>query len=258
MRHFPSAIQRASVIHSSPAPPTRRQEGSPVKPFRSLPVLALLIMLSSRASSSELTLISDNTWEAFDTDPTPSTPSLGPAQYVCLAVGCPSSCPTGAVLYGYGCGYWGAQLTPISGAHWIWKPSAPSDPADLAVACFAKTITINGSVVAATFYLAADDFAEVRVNGELAGSVGSITDYGSAAGAQGVLVGFDLAPFLGPGPNQIVVCSQNGPNSFTGLSCAPCSYSQNPAGVVFGGTILTNDVTRSHRPSWGILKAWYR
>src|ERR1051326_5536884 len=90
MRHFPSAIQRASVIHSSPAPPTRRQEGSPVKPFRSLPVLALLIMLSSRASSSELTLISDNTWEAFDTDPTPSTPSLGPAQYVCLAVGCPS------------------------------------------------------------------------------------------------------------------------------------------------------------------------
>lgn len=221
-------------------------------------LVAVCGLVGSRASAATLNFVSDTSWGAYDADPLSGGSFLGQAQFVCLNVGCPSSCPPGATLYGYSCGYWGADLTAIPGAHWVWKPAAITDPADLAVACLSKTFELVGLVVSATVYVAADDCAEVRINGQLVGSVGSVTDYGQAAGAQWALVAFNAAPYLVPGTNRIVVCGQDGPSSFTGLSCNPCDYTQNPAGVVFGGTIEVDQTTPTKRATWGSLKILYR
>jgi hypothetical protein len=49
------------------------------------------------------------------------------------------------------------------------------------------------------------------------------------------LVTFDITSFLSLGINTIQITGQNGPDSFCGITDA--NYSQNPAAVVFGGTI---------------------
>jgi hypothetical protein len=228
--------------------------------FVSAGLLCLVLGITVQAEAATVTFVSDTSWEAFDSNPLSGGTSLGQAQHVCLNVGCPSSCPPGATSYSYACGYWGADLGTIPGAHWIWKPGidATSVPADLALVCLAKTLTLVGVVISATVSVAADDYAEVQINGQSVGSVGSVTDYGMAAGAQGALVTFNAAPYLVSGSNEIVVCAQNGPSSYTGLSCNPCNYSQNPTGVVFGGAIELDQSTALKNPAWGQLKVLYR
>jgi hypothetical protein len=223
-------------------------------------LLCLALGTAVQAAAATVAFVSDTSWEAFDFDPLSGGTSLGQAQYVCLNVGCPSSCPAGATSYGYACGYWGADLSAIPGAHWVWKPGidATTVPADLALVCLAKTLTLNGVVTSATISVAADDYAEVHINGEFVGSVGSVTDYGLAAGAQGALATFDAAPYLVCGSNQLVVCAQNGPSSYTGLPCNPCNYAQNPAGVVFGGAVELDQSTGLGDVTWGHLKVLYR
>ena len=83
---------------------------------------------------------------------------------------------------------------------------------------------------------AADDFVEVRVNGTTVGTNGSTTDVTLAGQAQATPATFDLSPFLRAGDNTITVVGQNGPSSFAGCA-GPCTYAQNPAAVLFGGTL---------------------
>jgi hypothetical protein len=106
-------------------------------------------------------------------------------------------------------------------------------------------------------FIAADDFAEVQINGSVVGSTGSITDYGLASAAQGALKQFDLTQFLVAGMNTITVRAQNGPSSFAN-GCNPCSYAGNPAGTVFGGTLTFTATTPARQASWGKLKTLYR
>ena len=87
--------------------------------------------------------------------------------------------------------------------------------------------------------IAADDFADVNVNGMSAGSVGSISDSSQASMAQSSLTQFDLTPFLVAGTNTINILGRNGPQSFGGCTM-PCDYEQNPAGVVFDGKLECN------------------
>jgi hypothetical protein len=111
--------------------------------------------------------------------------------------------------------------------------------------------------MAGTIFVAVDDLAEVVVNGIVIGSTGSVTDFGEAASAQASLKEFDLLAFLEPGPNNITIRAQNGPSSFAG-GCNPCNYSQNPAGVVFGGSISCSGATAVHAATWGRIKTTYR
>jgi hypothetical protein len=121
-----------------------------------------------------------------------------------------------------------------------------------------KKIDIPGVPDGGVLYLAADDFAELSVNGVIIGSIGSVSDYGSAAGAQARVTRFDLTPFLVPGQNEILVRNQNGPGWFTGTSCSPCTFGQNPTGVLLGGSVSFNLATSSIGRTWGRLKAIYR
>ncbi len=95
--------------------------------------------------------------------------------------------------------------------------------ADFDEAVFARTFVLAGRPTSGWIEIAADDSAEVRVNGEVVGSIGG--------GSYGSLTRFDLSSPLKPGRNTIAIKATNGP------WCGTCPFSQNPAGVVFGGMI---------------------
>ncbi len=159
---------------------------------------------------------------------------FGPAQHVCLSSSSPPGCPNDAVVYGGGTG-WAASLSSISDATWVWRPGiSPSDLADNVEVTFTRTFVLSGAPTG-TISIAADDFAEVTVNGKVAGTIGSTTNVNDAFAAQSSLTTFDLAPFLVAGSNTIAIVGRNGPASF---SCGTkCTYAQNFAGVVFGGRL---------------------
>ena len=58
-----------------------------------------------------------------------------------------------------------------------------------------------------------------------------------AAASQNNATELVLDPALREGRNVITIVGQNGPASFAGGGCGArgCTYTQNPAGVVFGG-----------------------
>jgi hypothetical protein len=85
---------------------------------------------------------------------------------------------------------------------------------------FVRTFVLAGQPTSGWIDIAVDDSAEIRVNGQVVGSIGR--------GSYGSLTRFDLLAFLGPGRNTIAVKATNGP------WCGTCPFSQNPAGIVFG------------------------
>ncbi len=190
-----------------------------------------------------LAFVSDVTWDVYTVDPVanPTATPIGQAQHVCLTGTVPSSCPAGATIYGgsWTSAAWRADLSGIPGAHWIWAPnvSGTTTPADLKEYFFAKTFNLVGTPAGGTIAVAADDFAEVRVDGTVVGTVGSTSDFDVAFQAQGALQRFDITPLLHSGTNRIVIRAKNGPSSFSEGCGGACNYSQNAAGAVFGGLI---------------------
>jgi hypothetical protein len=167
----------------------------------------------------------------------PDGGSVGTAALVCVTPDTPPNCPPGAVSYKPNTAYtWTADTSAFPTARWIWRGDVtPDASADLQIAIFQKSFVL-GANPAGTIQIAADDFAEVEVNGSDAGTTGSVTDIGISDQAQKHLTPFDLGAFLVEGTNTITVIGQNGPTSFN--SCTgPCTYAQNQAGVVFGGVL---------------------
>ena len=161
--------------------------------------------------------------------------SLGPAATVCLNQALPGNCPPGAVLYGYGGNSqaWGGGQS-LTAAYWIWRADvAVQAPAALALAVFQRAFTA-GSGATGTIQISADDSATVFVNSVQVGAVGSVVDITAASKAQGFPTSVDLSGALRAGNNTITIVAQNGPY---GCGSGPCPYSQDPAGVVFEGTI---------------------
>jgi hypothetical protein len=187
-----------------------------------------------------ITFASSSEWIAYDDDPASNAAAnqLGAAQPVCLNAGAPPNCPAGAVLYGFANATWAANLATIPAALWIWGPGTTmSGAADLKRFAFVHQFVL-GATPNGTLNVAADDFAEVRVNGTVASSIGSVTDVGAASAANNSVKTIDISSLLRPGGNTITVIGQNGPPSFAGgCGGAACTYAQNPAGVVFGGTL---------------------
>jgi hypothetical protein len=164
-------------------------------------------------------------------------PGLGAARAVCVTPNNPPNCPGGALIYGSPSTPW-AGGRAIPSAFWIWRGDVTTTQfADFQVAAFQKTFVV-GVQPTGSIQVAVDDRAEVFVNGRVAGAVGSISDYAAAGQAENVLVTLDLTPVLSPGAVTLTVVAQNGPPSFgTGCNGTGCTYSQNPAGVVFAGTL---------------------
>ncbi len=149
------------------------------------------------AGTKTITFASGTNWRAYKSDP-----ALGPArskgwaQTVCVSSRIPAVCPEGALSYGNEIpdAGWGADLTSIPDAKWVWAPKiTPSTaPADLDEYFFSKKFNVKGNVVNATVSVAGDDFVQVIVNGAVVGSSGSVEDVGLAAYAQ-----FNLVPLQG-------------------------------------------------------------
>jgi hypothetical protein len=204
-----------------------------------------IFTVGTAGAATTISFTSGTDWTAFTADPgsTPflQTPNvLGPAQLVCMSAVAPPSCPSGATIYNSPFYGWTADLMAISGAHWIWRPGidGTSTPADLADYFFSKTIILDGAPTGGTIYVAVDDYASVRVNQQVVGTLGSIVD-ASLAGKHTYLTAYDIGGYLRAGRNVVTVEAQNGPWYFSGL-CNPCSYALNPAGVVFGGSMTLN------------------
>ena len=168
---------------------------------------------------------------------------------MCLNLSYPSPCPAGATVYGFVGGGWRADLSSIPGAHWIWAPNinGTTTPAELNQFFFSKTFQLDGSKAFGSISISADDFAEVRVNGHVVGTIGSVSDFSTALAAQGPLTTFNLTPFLKAGTNILTIRAENG--SF-GI-CCPSNYAGNPAGVVFGGFFMTPSIQIN--PSSGVI-----
>ena len=192
------------------------------------------------ATTNTVTFVSGAGWSSYADDPTTTPGSyVGPAQTVCLNAGSPSPCPVGAVQYGFGGSGWGADLSAISGASWVWGAgvTGATTPAELADYFFTKTFTLGGSPTGA-IWISADDNAVVFVNGVMVGEVGSTTNASLSIAAQSALTQFDLTSSLHAGSNTITIQGRNGVGAFVG--CSNCSYAQHPAGVVFGGSITSS------------------
>jgi hypothetical protein len=184
---------------------------------------------------------SDPTWAVFHRSTTSSFAFNGFAEEVCLnkLLASPPNCPTGAVNYDHLAVGW--QAAPrLYGSQWIWAPgiTGATTNADLAEYFFVKAFNLSGTPVSGTISVAADDSAEIFVNGKSVASVGSTTNIALAAAAQNVFTTFSIASYLRSGLNVIAVRGQNGPSSFAGgCGGGSCTYHQNPAGVVFYGSL---------------------
>lgn len=165
------------------------------------------------------------------------TSFLGLAQNVCLNSMYPANCPPGATLYGYTGPSWLADLSKIPGATWIYAPGITglSSPAQVRLYFFETDFVIPGTPTGGTLFIAADDFAQVIVNGASVRVTGSLTDLNAALDAQNHLHKVDITQFLVKGRNTIRIRQRDGTAKMVGCP-VPDNYECNPSGVVFGGS----------------------
>jgi len=197
-------------------------------------LLAAAVLTASPASAQQEIFIPSNaTWTAFDEGGGP----LGNAQLVCLrTTDIAYTCPAGATSWDYpgtGSQAWYQDLSVIPSGRYIWAPGITAQDIIFdAFYFFRKSITLNAPPQSGNFFITADDYAEVRVNGSLVGSVGSL----ACCGGPRPLRGFNILPFLRQGANDIEVKAKN--SFYPDFPCSNCAtYGTNPAGVVFGGRI---------------------
>jgi hypothetical protein len=195
--------------------------------------LAVLAAPVPTGAQTNLIVVSDTTWTVRAISKTLPT-VVGRAEAVCLNAVAPRNCPPDAVLYG-GAADWFADLSSIPGAMWIWGPgiNGSTSPADLQTFWFSKEIYLPAEPLTGSISIAADDYAEITVNGQLVAAYGSVTHLGAAVRSAKSLHRYGVKYLLHKGNNQIVIRAQNGPSSFV-VGCNPCNYAENPAGVVFG------------------------
>jgi hypothetical protein len=199
-------------------------------------VIGVLLGHVPGARAGMITFVSDTSWTVSDSSNNP----IGSAHSVVLNDTYPVVRPSGATVYGYnGPLGWGADLSSIPGAFWNWAPgiTGATPNANGAEYSFSHQFNLPGAFVSGMISVAVDDFAQVFVNGTSVGATGSVTDLVVAQQAQSALKTFDITPFLVSGQNTILVLAENG--LFNNPSA---NYSENPAGVVFGGSLTFQSV----------------
>src|SRR5262249_13390093 len=135
-----------------------------------------------------------------------STETGGRAALVCLTSSLPTNCLPDSVIYRTGpAAGWAADTSAAPGAHWVLRGDVqPSAEGALQIAILQKTFAL-GAKPTGTIQIAADDFAEVLVNGMHVGQIGSVTDIALAAKAQSPLKTMPLDSYLIPGANTITI-----------------------------------------------------
>src|SRR5579871_1256784 len=170
---------------------------------------------------------------------------LGNAQQVCISPTSPATCPPGALMYDPTGGP-GAVWASIPGATWIWSPMTPqpgsqpitgaTSPADNQEFFFTRPFVICGNPTGGTISIAADNMAEVFLNGASTAVVTTCsetnpTTCGTSSDWAVVTTVNVPASSLAAGLNTITIHANNAPNE-----CSPNTYACNPAGVILSAT----------------------
>lgn len=209
-------------------------------------LLALCVFATSQARAAVLTFGSDTTWDVYNANPASAGAQLlGKAEFVADNATSPAVQPAGVIRYGYpAAGGLTANLSSIPGANWVWAPgiTGTSVAPDFQQYFFSKTFSVTSPTLA-SISVAADDLVEVFVNGTSVGSYGSVVT--PLLATQSTLKTFNLLPFLVTGNNTLTIRGENGPSSFSAFATPgqPATYAQNPAAVVFGGSITAAAVS---------------
>jgi hypothetical protein len=121
----------------------------------------------------------------------------------------------------------------------MWAPgiTGASSPAEDQEYFFSRKVSITGTPVSGTIWIACDDFAEVMVNSSVAGTCGSVTNQASSGAGQAALQAINISPYLHHGVNDITIRARNGPAAWASCAGPHCKYLEQPAGVVFCGEI---------------------
>lgn len=201
-------------------------------------LLSLALPVSALAGT--VTVVSDSSWNVFAPNPTdPTNPTwVGFSKRVCLNATNPANCLMGVTptptLYEYPFAGWTANLPGLpASARWMWAPNvtAESSPAASQEFTFQKDdVYVCNPPQDATISVAADDFAEVSVNGTVVPSSTStsnnlFTTFNVPASS---IYGSTPTP-LNIRPNTIKIKARNGLNP---SGCGD-KYNCNPAGVIF-------------------------
>lgn len=186
-----------------------------------LSLLAFALPVAARAVT--INIVSDTSWTVYDAD---GNRLDDPAQNVCLNATAPSNCPAGATLYGYPFQGWTANLSSIPGATWIWAPNITGTTAPAADAefTFEKEFYLCGAPQPGTISVAADNSAEVSLNGV---SVLTATEHATLS-----TVNIPATSFA-QGRNILQIKVRNGANP---SDCGSGQYRCNPAGFVVGAS----------------------
>lgn len=182
----------------------------------------LAALLPQVAQAIGTTIVSDRTWTVTDVNGN----DVGTAQNVCLSAASPANCPAGATLYGFQAPLWTANFSATPGATWIWANNITGTTTNAANAefVFQKMFYLCDVPVGGSISVAADDFAEVFLNGV---SVLKATGYWAASTVN------IAASSLMQGANVITVKAKNGGNL---ANCTAGQYSCNPAGMILSAS----------------------
>ncbi len=192
-----------------------------------------VVVEQAALKGQNITLESDINWDVYSNQSLEQKAYLGKAQLVCANATITTGCPAGAVDYNWG-GTWSARIDACGGnARWIWAPgiTGATAPAELAEYYFVNHVSLPGHPASARIYLAVDDEAEVIVNGDAIGIIGSTSDFSAAWASQSKPTALYITSALVTGLNTITIHAANGIGAFAG--CTDCTYQQHPAGVLF-------------------------
>lgn len=196
-----------------------------VKLMKYFALMTLMSTIPLKSKSVTYNIFSGTTWEVYDT----LNNFVGYAQYVCLNSMYPVNCPPGATQFGFFDKGWKAS---IPGAKWMWAPGVDglSTPASNVVFKFRYEFIICGKPTSGSITLAADNEAEVRLNGTVIGS----------AATDSITSTFTVPPslLLRNVPNSLEITVRNEDMQ---IEEDIANYRYNPAGVLFGAT-FTDDL----------------
>lgn len=232
------------LSHNATTP--RPRSGNTDIPVRMRKLASIVLSLFTSLLPTTVEAVAYDILSNPDWDVSNTTGNLGKARNVCLNTATPPgplNCPAGAPLpntptvYGYSPNLWTATLSsPL--ARWIWSPlslststspiTGATSPAGNQEFTFRKEFYVCAppdTTKPQTLWLAADDSAEVRLNGALLTSVTGFAAVATASVPPGLI---NVAPTL----NTIEIKARNGSDP---ANCT--SYQCNPAGMVFGASL---------------------
>ena len=192
------------------------------------------ITVAPGTGATSVVFNSDNTWDSFTglTLPGTGAVSVGKAQELCPESNPPSvPCLSGRVDLSTIFGDYGADRSSFPAANWVWLPGVTADTPDAADVggWFRTSVEVGGVPTGGVVHLAADDGAEVFVNGTSIGAVGILATPVQPVGHSPLRSLVIPAGVLVQGANVITVRGLNGATAG--------GYNVNPAGVIVHGEI---------------------